>query len=206
MLYSDSYRLFIAHNNQIDVMDVRDHSVIGTILNDDPRKYVYQLSVVGSKVVVLSEGCGTGPDHFTVHRLSDLRRLYRRQLDDDSCTRSIEAIGDTVYIGSSSFRDINQSQVTAYDLRDGTRRSALEIPLLRHVRAVPAGLLVDDFFGNLTMVELGLRRVIAGPTAIPTRDLIWWPALLASASAEDGRVFVSNLNDSTVAIVDYGSR
>lgn len=203
LLYPYGRRMFVnhPHENVIDVVNLDTRAVEHTLTGFE--YYAARIAFAGDYLVVVENGlsqpdCTSYGPHYSVYRLSDYSRVLRRSIQGD-CPMDVVARGDRLYIAFVN-------GVREYDLLSGQVLGGISFfPVGWHMLSTGRELIVQQYWdGALYLVDFDLTSVASTYTLI-TPPNYWTPPIEEMAAMPvftDGRIFVTNRDNSGLSIVD----
>lgn len=189
------------HENVLDVVDLSSRTVVTTLTGFE--YYPARIAFAGDYFVVVENGlsqpdCGSYGPHYSVYRLSDHSRVLRRSIQGD-CPMDVVTRGSRLYI-------VFLNGIEEYDLLSGQVLGQISFfPAGWHALSTGRELIVQQYWdGALYLVDYDLTHVTATYGLI-TPPNYWTPPIeemVAMPVFADGRVFVTNRDNSALSIVD----
>jgi hypothetical protein len=195
LLYPNGGRMFVnhPHENVIDVVDLAARTVVTTLTGFE--YYPARIAFAGDYLVVVENGlsqpdCASYGPHYSVVRLSDYSQVLRHSIQGDCPMDAVTFVNG----------------VKEYDLLTGQVLGDISFfPVGWHMLSTGRELIVQQYWdGALYLVDYDLTHVTTTYGLI-TPPNYWTPPIeemVAMPVFTDGRVFVTNRDNSALSIVD----
>ena len=203
LLYPNGGLMYVnhPHENVIDVVDLAARTVVTTLTGFE--YYPARIAFAGDYFVVVENGlnlpdCASYGPHYSVYRLSDHSQVLRQSIQGD-CPMDVVTRGSRLYI-------VFLNGVKEYDLLSGQVLGQLSFfPAGWHALSTGRELIVQQYWdGALYLVDYDLTHIMTTYGLI-TPPNYWTPPIeemVAMPVFTDGRVFVTNRDNSALSIVD----
>lgn len=202
LLYANAGLMYVnhPHENVIDVVDLSSRTVVTTLTGFE--YYPARIAFAGDYFVVVENGltwdCASYGPHYSVYRLSDYSQVLRESIQGD-CPMDVVTRGSRLYI-------VFLNGVKEYDLLSGQILGQISFfPAGWHALSTGRELIVQQYWdGALYLIDYDLTHIMTTYGLI-TPPNYWTPPIeemVAMPVFTDGRVFVTNRDNSALSIVD----
>ena len=204
-LFPHGNRMFVLHwenGGRISVVDLNTHTVVETI--NDVSFLPDDIVFLDDKMIVLSTGlsapsCGASGPHFAVYDLTTLKRVFSQDIAGD-CPVGSAVVGDRYFVAfNDTIREYDPA--TGAELNRISGGAAIDW-FLGHIVVHDRVMYLTTREGDVLRVSPDLSELVFLCNALGSTQRTFPPVEAISLDVSASRLFVANLNDDTVAIVD----